>query len=452
MTKLEIEQKISSLPTNTIISSKEININEDFNIYKKIITTFPCKLPQTFDGVKVWGNKLCNVYTQGNCGSCWAFASTATLADRFNIQSLGKLSLDLSATKMLLCNNVGVDMLEDKQKEEIENVNNFSCFGNTLNNACNYLYTYGTNTSSCINYNNFEGDYNSISDFKQITQLPLCSEISGASLDMCSNLIKLEKRFEVLGDPARFYRALKIYAIHGTKNSLENGSEEQIRFDIYKWGPVCSAFEVYEDFYTFNPKNSIYEWDGESKKISGHSIEIVGWGEENGKKYWQIKNSWGTEWGINGYFKMIRGTNNCKIEQNCIGMLPDFFYPDNYKNKQQIDYVITNLENLEKIDNTRNKLENDINITSGGIVNTTGYSRRVMRQYPWINMKNPVNLDNLPNWTNFIAGKDSKNQDLKSNDLKSKDIIKKNKPFYIYIFYGIIIILLLLLLFLKIFK
>lgn len=44
-------------------------------------------------------------------------------------------------------------------------------------------------------------------------------------------------------------------------------------------------------------------------QVGGHAIEVVGWGEENGDKFWWVKNSWTANWGINGYFKI--GINEC---------------------------------------------------------------------------------------------------------------------------------------------
>ena len=45
-----------------------------------------------------------------------------------------------------------------------------------------------------------------------------------------------------------------------------------------------------------------------------HSILIVGWGEENGEKYWICMNSWGKVFGENGFFRILRGVNECNIE------------------------------------------------------------------------------------------------------------------------------------------
>lgn len=43
-------------------------------------------------------------------------------------------------------------------------------------------------------------------------------------------------------------------------------------------------------------------------KIGFHAVSIVGYGEEDGVKYWYVKNSWGGAWGGDrGYFKILRG-------------------------------------------------------------------------------------------------------------------------------------------------
>lgn len=45
-----------------------------------------------------------------------------------------------------------------------------------------------------------------------------------------------------------------------------------------------------------------------------HGVVVVGWGELNGVKFWMVRNSWGTDWGMAGYFRIQRGVNKCNIE------------------------------------------------------------------------------------------------------------------------------------------
>jgi C1A family cysteine protease len=83
-----------------------------------------------------------------------------------------------------------------------------------------------------------------------------------------------------------------------------------IRRDLMANGPVHAALNADQlQSYT----SGIFDSSDCSTQIN-HSITIVGWGIENGVKYWIIKNSWGTDWGENGYFRIRRGVNMCGIK------------------------------------------------------------------------------------------------------------------------------------------
>jgi len=44
-----------------------------------------------------------------------------------------------------------------------------------------------------------------------------------------------------------------------------------------------------------------------------HAVLATGFGTENGIDYWIVKNSWSTDWGEKGYFRIKRGDNMCAI-------------------------------------------------------------------------------------------------------------------------------------------
>lgn len=45
----------------------------------------------------------------------------------------------------------------------------------------------------------------------------------------------------------------------------------------------------------------------------GHEAAVIGYGVQDGLPYWLLKNSWGTNWGENGYFKLYRGDGSCSM-------------------------------------------------------------------------------------------------------------------------------------------
>ena len=45
-----------------------------------------------------------------------------------------------------------------------------------------------------------------------------------------------------------------------------------------------------------------------------HAVLLTGWGEDSGKKYWRVQNSWGPQWGEQGTFRIRRGVDESAVE------------------------------------------------------------------------------------------------------------------------------------------
>jgi len=88
-----------------------------------------------------------------------------------------------------------------------------------------------------------------------------------------------------------------------------------IMTEIYTRGPVEAAFTVYNDFLTYKSGVYTHQTGGVD---GGHAVKILGWGNENGTDYWLVANSWNPDWGMNGFFKIKKGTDECGIEDGIV--------------------------------------------------------------------------------------------------------------------------------------
>ena len=67
------------------------------------------------------------------------------------------------------------------------------------------------------------------------------------------------------------------------------------------------------------------------RKREGHAVAIVGY--DDAEQCWIIKNSWGPDWGENGFFRIAAGTNECGIE--------DEVYAINYATVPGASFVLS---------------------------------------------------------------------------------------------------------------
>lgn len=313
----------------------------------------------------IWKDLLIEPTDQGSCGSCWAFSCVNTLTDRYNIWSKKKILNGLSPSLIINCNIFATFF---KNQQIVKNIDyetwnkESGCFGNVLLASILYIYFFGIPTIECYPYNidnltefkdqrtnfsfyqpsnsniNLKDHSFALKDYTTINLTPSCAfatESQSSPFQYCQDLISVNK-YKVYSSIVQNFSITHFYKIQN--------NEQQIQLEILKNGPVLTAFTIYNDFYTFDAKDSIYihNTNIDDNPIGGHAVEIVGWGEENEVKYWWIKNTWGKDYGINGYFRIIRGEDMCGIEQNVHGFFPDLFI--DYQNYSKIQSYIKDIE------------------------------------------------------------------------------------------------------------
>jgi len=92
-----------------------------------------------------------------------------------------------------------------------------------------------------------------------------------------------------------------------------------IQTEILTNGPVEATFSVYEDFYQYTSGVYVHTTGA---YVGGHAIKILGWGVDGTQPYWIVANSWSPQWGMSGFFWILRGVNECGIEQGVVAGLP----------------------------------------------------------------------------------------------------------------------------------
>eukprot|EP01098_Paradermamoeba_levis_P000572 TRINITY_DN105_c0_g1_i4.p1 TRINITY_DN105_c0_g1~~TRINITY_DN105_c0_g1_i4.p1 ORF type:complete len:196 (-),score=90.15 TRINITY_DN105_c0_g1_i4:100-687(-) len=108
------------------------------------------------------------------------------------------------------------------------------------------------------------------------------------------------------------YKAANRGATISKYTDVPSGSESGLQAAV-ALQPVSVAIDASHSSFQFYSTGVYYEPNCSSDQLD-HGVLAVGYGTDNGKAYWLVKNSWNSSWGDKGYIKMSRNrSNNCGI-------------------------------------------------------------------------------------------------------------------------------------------
>ncbi|CAD6223787.1 unnamed protein product [Miscanthus lutarioriparius] len=221
------------------------------------------RLPASFD----WRDKgaVTGVKMQGACGSCWAFTTTGAV-EGANFLATGKL-LDLSEQQLVDCDHTCSAVAQNEC--------NNGCAGELMTNAYAYLMKSG--------------------GLMEQRAYPYTGVPGPCSFDPAQAAVRV----------ANF-------------TAVPTGDEAQIRAALVRRGPLAVGLNAaFMQTYVGGvscPLLCPRAW-------VNHGVLLVGYGARGFaalrlgyRPYWIIKNSWGKQWGEQGYYRLCRGSNVCGVD------------------------------------------------------------------------------------------------------------------------------------------
>ena len=200
------------------------------------------------------GDFMSGVRDQGQCGSCWTFGPIGVMEAMYNIETGGPSgNPDLSEQHLLSCSGAG------------------TCGGGNDWNATAYILSTGVSPEACFPYAAADN---------------ACSPCAGWPANKAS-----------IAGQAWITQAGFIQSSDPTITSIA-----AIAAKLTSRGPLVGNMTVYPSFYNYT--DGVYSpTDGEAAE-GGHCIVICGYDDSDDS--WICKNSWGSGWGVLGYFKIAR--------------------------------------------------------------------------------------------------------------------------------------------------